>query len=378
MKYLYPFLTILVLSVAFSSSYAQPEAGELIETVIPAPSLEHNLFAMPAEEPIAVYLPPSYSTSEKSYPVVYFLPGFGDIVRYYTRYGVYQGFILSASMDQLIREGKIKEMIVVIGSGANFMGGSFYVNSPVNGNWEDFIVHDLVTFVDNHFRTIPSAASRGLAGHSMGGFGALNLGMHHPEVFGSIYALSPGLFDPHGLSKFTVIMDSSAREQYFTKRKEFDGWDNKESAFRFLAWMSNQNIVVNDYNPLYAYGSAFAPNQMHNAPYMDYPYKKVDGKVVADSVAWKKYDSGLGGWAEKVSRQQENLLKLKSLTIEYGEADEYTFIPDGCRWLSELLIQAGISHKLVPFDGQHQNKLRERIEQYLLPSMSSNLVFDSK
>ncbi len=106
--------------------------------------------------------------------------------------------------------------------------------------------------------------------------------------------------------------------------------------------------------------------------------KIIDGKVVADSVAWKKYDSGLGGWAEKVSRQQENLLKLKSLTIEYGEADEYTFIPDGCRWLSELLIQAGISHKLVPFDGQHQNKLRERIEQYLLPSMSSNLVFDSK
>ena len=82
-------------------------------------------------------------------------------------------------------------MIVVAANGFNAYGGSFYTNSPVTGNWEDFIVRDLVGNIDANYRTIARAESRGIAGHSMGGYGAMMLAMKHPELFSAVYALSP-------------------------------------------------------------------------------------------------------------------------------------------------------------------------------------------
>ena len=145
---------------------------------IDAPSLADNLVDEPVERTIYVYLPPSYGSSGKRYPVVYYLPGYGD--------SAVMGFHLPGDMDSLIESGRVREMIIVIASGNSKMGGSFYVNSPVTGNWEDYIVEDVVSYVDSHFRTLPQAESRGITGHSMGGFGALNIAMHHPDVFSAI------------------------------------------------------------------------------------------------------------------------------------------------------------------------------------------------
>jgi enterochelin esterase-like enzyme len=88
--------------------------------------------------------------------------------------------------------GIIKKMILVMSDGHNRYRGSHYVNSPVTGNWADFITYDLAKYIDSTYRTIPSAHSRGLTGHSMGGRGTLYLGMNYPEVFCTIYGLSSG------------------------------------------------------------------------------------------------------------------------------------------------------------------------------------------
>jgi S-formylglutathione hydrolase FrmB len=66
-----------------------------------------------------------------------------------------------------------------------------YSNSVTTGNWEDFIAKELVSYIDKHYRTIAKAESRGLSGHSMGGYGALRIGQKNPGVFSSIYLLSP-------------------------------------------------------------------------------------------------------------------------------------------------------------------------------------------
>src|SRR6202020_3120949 len=58
-------------------------------------------------------------------------------------------------------------------------------------DWETFIARDLVSYIDSHYRTIPEATSRGLAGHSMGGYGTVRIGMKNPGVFSSLYILSP-------------------------------------------------------------------------------------------------------------------------------------------------------------------------------------------
>ena len=116
---------------------------------IEAPSLSNNLVGEPAERTISVYLPPSYGASEKRYPVVYYLPGYGD--------SSITGFRLPNDMDSLIESEKVKEMIIVVASGDSKMGGSFYVNSPVTGNWEDYIVSDVVGYMDANFQTLPQA-----------------------------------------------------------------------------------------------------------------------------------------------------------------------------------------------------------------------------
>src|SRR5205085_3914749 len=85
----------------------------------------------------------------------------------------------------------IGEMIIVVPNGTNAYSGSFYTNSAVTGNWEDYLIRDLTSYIDGKYRTLASAESRGIAGHSMGGYGSIILAMKHPDVFGAVYALSP-------------------------------------------------------------------------------------------------------------------------------------------------------------------------------------------
>ena len=68
--------------------------------------------------------------------------------------------------------------------------GSMYSNSPTTGDWERFVAEDLVAYMDGHYRTLANRMSRGLAGHSMGGYGALRIGMKRPDVFFSLYIMS--------------------------------------------------------------------------------------------------------------------------------------------------------------------------------------------
>src|SRR5690242_11569117 len=158
--------------------------------LIQAPSLTNNRLAEKDQRTISVYLPPSYFTSDARYPAIYYLPGYTDTSML--------GFGLPDDADKLIGSGAMREMIIVVANGANQLGGSFYVNSPITGDWEDFIVRDVVGYVDTHYRTVAQAGARAISGHSMGGFGALNIGMHHPEMFSAVYSLSPGLFAPNG------------------------------------------------------------------------------------------------------------------------------------------------------------------------------------
>ena len=84
-----------------------------------------------------------------------------------------------------------QEMIVVLPDSKTVHNGSMYSSSVTTGDFEQFIAHDVVAYIDAHYRTIPNRTSRGLVGHSMGGYGASRIGMKHPDVFGSLYIMSP-------------------------------------------------------------------------------------------------------------------------------------------------------------------------------------------
>jgi pimeloyl-ACP methyl ester carboxylesterase len=268
-------------------------------------------------------------------------------------------------------------MIVVVVRAGTFIGGAFYINSSVSGNWEDFVVNDVVSYVDNNYRTLAVVKSRGIAGHSMGGFGALHIAMHYPDIFGSVYALSPGLFDQNGLRNCQLFKSQSFINQFLAKEVEYAAMQQTD-AFRAFKTYIQQLYSASDYDTpfTYAYGAAFSPNPNNSVPYTNYPYYKSGTDVLVDSTLLKNYENGFGGWNKKIETYKENFLKLSAVTVDYGTSDYYVWIRQGCAYFSSLLTQAQIPHKLVSFAGGHSDKLGQRIEQYMLPSFSNSLDFE--
>jgi len=250
-----------------------------------------------------------------------------------------------------------------VGSGFhNVFWGSFYANSPVLGNWEDFVVSDLVNYVESNFRTLQSPDFRGIAGFSMGGLGALNIGMKHPDVFGATYAIAPALFDKTGLVDSHILSQSSVN-LYFEIERTLAGLNRTAAHASYLAilgriWDFTQMSAL-------AYGSAFSPNLEKDAPYIDYPYYNdtVLG-VVQNETLWQKYEKGSGSIDEKVQKYRDNLLGLKGIGVEYGLYDLNQWIPKGCRYFAQKLDELNITCQLVATTNGHAIG---RIQDRMLP-----------
>lgn len=154
-------------------------------------SLEGNLEGDSPDRDVSIYLPPSYATERnRRYPVIYLLHGYTD--RDDLWFGSKPHFInVPTVADKALANGGTREMIIVMPNAYTAFQGSMYSSSPTTGDWETFVARDLVTYIDSHYRTIPDVTSRGLAGHSMGGYGTVRIGMKNPDVFSSLYILSP-------------------------------------------------------------------------------------------------------------------------------------------------------------------------------------------
>lgn len=350
-------VVLLALALIMVGVLGNGEKGQLSIKTIPAPSLANNLLGDPTNQQIAIYLPESYASSEKRYPVVYFLPGYSDSYAFY-------GTELQNTMDFMLGQKKLKEMIVVTINGMNKLHGSYYINSPVTGNWEDFVVKDVVNYVDQNYRTIANAQSRGIAGHSMGGFGSLNIAMRHPDIFSCVYSMSPGLFDNNGLNE--VDFDFSKENPYATLSPEKAHEEYLETI---------KGIKYPD-DFAYAYGSAFSPDPQGKAPYVKFVNKSLSAEEQRNDPTWKAWNNGFGNWDEKVKEYKENLLGLKAIAIDYGKQDEYSWIPAGCNHFSQLLKNENIPHELLPYDGDHMSRVSVRLGATMLPYFSSNLTFE--
>ena len=174
-------ISLFLLGLVMISLAAVAESkGRLTYQTVHGAGLEDNLLGDSPNRQVMVYLPPSYTTTPtKRYPTIYLLHGYNGTSTIW-RDGAYKGFNILTAMDELIEAGKIREMIVVMPDGRNAYGGTYFVNSSVTGNWEDFVTQDLVSYIDTTYRTIPGSASRGVAGQSMGGYSAIYIAMKNP------------------------------------------------------------------------------------------------------------------------------------------------------------------------------------------------------
>ncbi len=145
-------------------------------------ALEGNLEGDAVDRDVIVFLPPSYAKGKhRRYPVVYALHGYSIGAEQWTR-----EIHVPQTVEGAFAKGS-QEMIVLLPDSKTAYGGSMYSSSVTTGDFERFIAHDVVAYIDAHYRTIPNRMGRGLVGHSMGGYGAARIGMKHPDVFGSLY-----------------------------------------------------------------------------------------------------------------------------------------------------------------------------------------------
>ncbi len=181
-------LPIILLFLANGLAAQYPE-GKVVVDKLYSERLENPGGEDPTRQ-VTVYLPPGYDKTTDRYPVIYYLHGFtwSDSLQIAVTH-------FDKLMDKAISTGKIKPVVVVMPDQHTLYRGSFYTNSSLTGNWSDFTAKDLVTYVDQNYRTLKNPESRGISGHSMGGYGAIKIGMLHPEVFSSVYSLSGAILD---------------------------------------------------------------------------------------------------------------------------------------------------------------------------------------
>ena len=132
----------------------------------------------------AIYLPPGYETSERTYPILYLLHGAGD-----DNTGWIQAGEVAFIADKSIIEGTSTPMIIVMPDASGELKG--YLNRPEkNWNYEDFFIQEFMPFIEKTYRIKSRKRFRAIAGLSMGGGGSFYYALHHPELFSSACPLS--------------------------------------------------------------------------------------------------------------------------------------------------------------------------------------------
>lgn len=335
-----PLFGLLILIVSASGVLAQE--GRLVRERLHGQSLEKSVTGEAADRSVSIYLPPSYDSSpNKRYPVVYLLHGITDTdetwINPWRKNDPWQS--LPGVMNSGIAEKRFGEMIVVMPDARTKWGGSFYTNSTVTGNWEDFIVKDLVAYIDGKYRTLARASSRGIAGHSMGGYGAIKLGMKHPDVYSVVYGINPAVL---GWGRDLTI-DSPAFRFLLTKQPT-----NPEEAFRGGLYAIGVIVVA----------QAFSPNPDRPPLFIDLPFEMVDGRLQPAQPAFEKWVDHMP--VHMVGKYSSNLRKLRGLRFDSGYEDEFTHIPVTSRALSAALTAHGIDHIFEEYNGDHRNRMMGR------------------
>ena len=336
-------------------------SGKLIEIRITAPSLKGNLLGDPAEQYVTIYLPPGYDASPaKRYPTLYLLhPGGGSNKTWTNNDPARINIPIQPALDALISGGKIREMIVVGPNGKNAYIGSFYTNSPVTGNWEDYIYRDVVAYVDSNFRTLARPSSRGIAGHSMGGFGATSIAMKHPEVFSALYALSPCCMGMEG--DFNEANPAWRRAGNLVSRDQLPVPKSLDDFYT--------NIFV-------AMSASFSPNTARSPFYGDFLYRDREGKLERNETVFAQWKSKMPLYM--VEDYKKNLLTLRGIFIEYGQKEEFSHIRIASTLFSKALAERSIPHGFEVYEGgTHTNKVKERMETRVFQFFSDKLDFSN-
>lgn len=318
---------------------AEPVITERI--TVHGTSLEGNLEGDSPDRGVIVYLPPSYAKNpSRRYPVVYALHGYSiNNEKWTTEIHTPQ------TIEGAFATGT-HEMIVVLADAQTKHNGSMYSNSVTTGNWEDFMSRDLVSYIDSHYRTIASRASRGIAGHSMGGYGTVRIAMRHPDVYSAFYAMSP-----------CCMSARSAPSAEMGKKIEAAVAAGQSASLDFMT------------RATLASAAAWSPNPKAPPFYLDLPTK--DGVAQPAVIARWAANAPLA----MVDQNVANLRSYRAIALDVGDQDG---LRSDTAELHRILDSYGIANSFDLYPGDHVSAVADRMQNHVLPFFAKNLTFESR
>ncbi|MGH2575988.1 MAG: alpha/beta hydrolase [Ignavibacteria bacterium] len=305
--------------------------------------LKSNPLRDPSARELIVYLPPTYRKSNKKYPVVYLISGFTGFGKLNMNASAYTENI-QQRIDRLIKAKTIREMIVVMPDCFTKYGGSQYVNSSATGRYEDYLIKEIVPFIDKNYRTIPKADSRCIIGKSSGGYGAMWLAMRYPKIFGLMVTHS-------GDSAFEYCYAKDFPDFIVQIQKYGKG----HSAIRNFVKTQinfNQPKPKEFFNILNIIGmsACYSPNPKRKEYNFELPFNLYTGEIIPEIWnRWLRYDP-----VRLVGKYKKNLKKLKLIFADCGTKDEF-HIHAGTRIFCDKLRESGIKYIHQEFDDGHMN-----------------------
>ena len=327
---------------------AKPATVEHIK--IHGTALEGNLEGDAVDRDVIVLLPPSYQKDkQRRYPVVYALHGYFIGAEQWTH-----EIHVPQTIEGAFATGS-QEMIVVLPDSKTVYNGSMYSSSATTGDFERFIYHDVVAYIDAHYRTIPERTSRGLVGHSMGGYGASRIGMKHPDVFGALYIMSPCCMSP--MTGGGPGPADQMKEWAIASEKKAAG---AKSPAELAAESPGFGAAV------YADAAAWAPDPKNPPLYFDLPTR--DGVPQPEVLAKFAANSPLAF----VDQYIGNLKQYRAIAIDAGDQDGLRI--DAGK-LHDILDNYGVANSFEIYPGTHTSAVADRFQNHVLPFFSKNLCF---
>jgi enterochelin esterase-like enzyme len=327
------FKALLASVAALAALTAAPAEARTDKIKVHGAALEGNLEGNSPDRDVYVFLPPSYDASaNRRYPVVYFLHG------YSVGADAYDGLVkFQEAVDQAAAAGN--EVIVVMPDVLTKFKGAMFSASPTTGDFERYVAHDLVGYIDGHYRTLANVQSRGLSGHSMGGYGTLKIAMKYPGIFSSIYAMAPCCLSPGNVTAEQLQAVGELTPETLAGAQGF--------ALALPAQLS-----------------AWAPDPQNPPFYVSTSVN--DGSVDPLLLARLHANSPL----VLLPQYLPALKALEAIRVEVGDKD---FLLRDDTWMHEELDRFGVAHEWKLFEGDHGNRVHDRIRSELLPFFGAHL-----
>ncbi|MEP7288823.1 MAG: alpha/beta hydrolase-fold protein [Chloroflexota bacterium] len=313
--------------------------GHIIQTMFESKALRGNRLGDPHVRPLSVYLPPDYDQDPaRRYPVILMLASHGNTAQSLLNWKAW-GESLDQQVDRLITSGACPPHIMIIPDTWTRLGGSLHLNSPAIGNYADYLLDELVPFVDATYRTLADGSHRGIMGRSSGGYGAIYHAMTRPGMFNAVA-------DHSGDSYFEYMALPQIAQLHMNLARYggLDGFmeDTKLNTPKNQAFYDTISIVT--------WAATFATNP--DAPHgFDLPIDLQTGALRED--VWQRCLQFDPVRLVTQPAHAEALRNVKELFIDCGQFDEYN-LQVGARLLSQQLQNLSVSHTYQEYPGGHR------------------------